>query len=864
MKRVHILTGATGYLGSHLAFELLRAHPQDSIICLASGPTQESADDCIRRAVRIAARTSAAMLSFAEQARMRCMSLDVLQKEPGTKGLIATLDDAPLARRVFWQLTPAHNNNTVVQELELARALRVNEFNHLSGTDDTGLFATEQLLRHACESAGVPLRIFRPSVLVGHSVTHLSSCGTGIYHLAERLLDFWEVLQAQEPHREAPTPMKVKLTSDTSFNLIPVDICAREMLAIASTEASLGRLFRITSKDSFRAVHFYESLSALTGMPVTVHDPHDNTVTWSQQDDELARCISQNAPCASTDLPGARDSVLAFCDVDLQTHLRMDQHTMQAWLAHYINERRIHRMVSADARLFAAQAGLGSEFNIAGWLLAEIRAHGRTSIALHSEQESLSYGELAERVRAVALVLTAQGVMLGTRVSLMAVDSTSSVLAMLGAMYVGAVVIQINPMAQATHVLGMLKQANTGLLIADAELAAVFDGQAFGGETLALDALMVATKGIAPNDCEAAYVSAHAPAFGVFTSGSTGSPKLVLHAHMDFRVATDRYASQLLDVKSSDTVFSASRLSFAFGLQNLFIALSHGAAAVLAPRSISAETISRTLTRYAPSVIFAVPTIYQMILNRVGDDEPSYKHALRVCIAAGESLPEEIGRRWQEKFGLPILDSLGSSEVFSTYLSNIYGVSRPGATGKLVPGFDAMLTHDSGQPCKTGESGVLWIRGPSVIPAYADAPTAPQTLFRDGWFCTKDVFWRDADGYFYYRGRLSEMFKVAGQWISPTEIESVLLRHPRVQEAAVTTHDDESATTRPSAFIVASPGPMDGLEDDIKQFCKRELESWKYPHFVQFVSALPRTLTGKLRRYALTTPPAPDAATAQH
>ncbi len=896
--RIHIATGATGYLGSHLVFELLRAFPDDLIVCLARGTAQSPAAERLQRAVRIAARTSGALLNRREYARVSCVDINPLQADEKSAALLAAhMTTLPHdAHRLFWHL--AASVNFVESEvgelsrincggtaccLELAHAINANEFNYVStayvsgdrcGEIDAELAATppsfnnqyeaskfsaERMVIDVCAKRGMPARIFRPSIIVGHSVTRLSSSDSGIYKYADILLDFRDTLLMRES-RSSVAEMRVQIPRDATLNLVPVDVCVREMLAVTRTDASFGGVYHVTSRDHCPTRYFHQVFSELTGIPVTVVEPDGDDAKLNRLDVELSRRLSHYGPYASTDKRFMRDSVLAFCDEDLQQNVHVDLDAMRGWLASYFAGRHRRSMITPEAQLFVAQSGTGAEFNAAGWFVQAIHEQDRRGVAIRAGEQSITYPELAHRIGTTAQILSEHGVKVGSRVAMMAADSIESAITMIAIMYAGGTAILINPLVQAAESINMLEQAQAVMLLADVDVAERMAETPWSQKMLTLAALAQQAQALPYADCDAALVSAHSHAFGVFTSGSTGHPKLALHAHMSIRVATDRYAAQVLDIKSSDVVFSASRLCFAFGLQNLFISLSHGATSILPPRVINTDALVQTINDNAPTILFAVPTIYQMILNRHVDAVPLVSRSLRACIAAGERLPEEIGRRWQEKFGLSILDSLGSSEVFSTYLSNIHGVHRPGTTGKLVPGFDAMLMDEADLLCKNGENGVLWIRGPSVISAYGNTPETPGDLFRNGWFCTKDVFRKDTEGYFYYLGRQSEMFKVAGQWISPTEIESVLLKHPRVLEAAVAATGDDASTTRPCAYIVAADGSLENLEDDIKQFCKRELESWKYPHFIHFVPSLPRTLTGKLRRFALAPNPSPESS----
>lgn len=501
---------------------------------------------------------------------------------------------------------------------------------------------------------------------------------------------------------------------------------------------------------------------------------------------------------------------------------------------------------SAEARLFAQQRGLGEQWNLGGWLLAQPMARYPDKIALQQDGQTLSYAGLAQRMGWAARHLLEAGVQSGTRVAVVAHDSLAQVSALLAVMHVGAIAVLVNPLLADPDIDAALVQAEAAHVLTDHASRARFGHAVWQGPVTDLDALGVESAD--PSIPGAASTHPLDAAFAVFTSGSSGRAKLIEHRHQDVLVATDRYASQLLDLRASDVLFSASRTSFAFGLQNLLIGLCKGARVVLGPAKISAAAIADIIAHARPTVMFAVPTLYQRLLDDPQLVEQVRDHGLRMCVAAGERLPGAVARRWHALTGVRVLDSLGSTEAFSTYLSNVADVDVPGATGKLVPGFDALLRHADGRPCRNGERGTLWLRGPSLSIDLHD-PVSVQRMER-GWYCTHDVFWRDGDGYFHFCGRSDEMFKVAGQWVSPLDLEEVLLGHPQVREVAVTACGSDEDTLRTQAWVV-SDTPSEALADELRELCKRELDARRYPHHVEFVAELPRTGTGKLLRSPL-------------
>lgn len=528
--------------------------------------------------------------------------------------------------------------------------------------------------------------------------------------------------------------------------------------------------------------------------------------------------------------------------------------------SHSIREYTLESEISTDALLFARERGIEQGFNITQHVLEQCIKNTERYAILHSSGE-IRFAELPCYIAHCMTELKGMGLKHGDRCSIVSADSVHMAIAILSVMCMGCTAIIINPLLQNDRLLESLNESKSNVILADNQnVQAITSLGSKGHKSLfptVIDIDKTARTDLdlvnAEDIIEEIIIAPTSPfdnAFGIFTSGTTGKSKLVIHRHLDFVVAAERYGSQVLNIDASDSIFSASRLSFAFGLHNLFNALFHGATAILSPTKIDAETVVKTVKRFCPTIMCAVPTIYQFILDYPYVDKASFG-SLRLFVSAGEHLPSGLRRQWLMSFGLPILDSLGSTEAFSTYLSNLPDSDTLGATGKLIPGFDAKLIGEQGEICPNGNAGTLWVRGPTLLSSYQSDTPANLSQFKNGWFCTNDVFSRDSDGYYYYHGRSDEMFKVAGQWISPQEIEGVLLEHPDVKEVAVVPVGDSEKTIRPKAFVVLDTEECDNLALILKEISQARLEKWKYPHFIEFVSSLPKTSTGKIKRYIL-------------
>ena len=312
----------------------------------------------------------------------------------------------------------------------------------------------------------------------------------------------------------------------------------------------------------------------------------------------------------------------------------------------------------------------------------------------------------------------------------------------------------------------------------------------------------------------------------------------------------ETYGKQVLKVREDDVCFSAAKLFFAYGLGNgMYFPFGVGATTVLMPERPTPESVYRTIALHRPTLYFGVPTLYGAMLAA----DEGRMDGVRLCVSAGEALPADIFHRWKKRFDLDILDGIGSTEIVHIYISNRREDIRPGSTGKLVPGYEAKIVDDKLNEVPKGEIGTVWIKGDSIAACYWNKHAKTKQSMIGEWFNTDDKFFMDEEGFFYYVGRSNDMLKVGGIWVSPIEVEACLIGHPAVLECAVVPGRDEEDLVKPCAYVVLNKGcsPSDPLEKEIKDYVKKELAHYKFPRWVYFVDELPKTATGKVKRFEL-------------
>ena len=343
-------------------------------------------------------------------------------------------------------------------------------------------------------------------------------------------------------------------------------------------------------------------------------------------------------------------------------------------------------------------------------------------------------------------------------------------------------------------------------------------------------------------------------AFWMYTSGSTGDPKAVKHVHTTPMAAAHLMGRHIIGIREDDVVFSAAKLFFSYGMGNaMAFPMSVGATAVLLPHRPTPEAVFDVIRRHQPTVFYGVPTLFASLLAHKQMRRGAGSDRLRLCVSAGEALPQNLGERWRDASGVEVFDGIGSTEMFQTFLSNQPGAVCYGTTGKAVPGYELKIVDEHGHEVATNEIGELVVRGPTAAEGYWNQRAKSRRTFAGEWTFTGDKYFCDAAGFFHCCGRTDDMFKVSGMWVSPLEVEAALASHEAVLEAAVIGKQDADGLVKPKAFIVLRNGVAadDRLIETLRAHVKHCAGPWKYPRWIDIRLDLPRTATGKLQRFKL-------------
>jgi benzoate-CoA ligase len=506
-------------------------------------------------------------------------------------------------------------------------------------------------------------------------------------------------------------------------------------------------------------------------------------------------------------------------------------------------------------------------FNFADHLLVRNAGRGLKP-AFIDDHGTLSYGELAERVRRMAAGLRASGLRRDERVLLLMHDSSDWPVAFLGALYAGIVPVAVNTLLTVDDYAYMLDNCRARAVLVSGALLPTLQAALAQRTPDALEptpllivshptgefpAGAVALQDLIEGHAPLAQPAATTPddmAFWLYSSGSTGRPKGAVHTHGNLYWTAELYGAPVLGLTERDVCFSAAKLFFAYGLGNgLSFPLSVGATTVLMAERPTPDAVFKRWKQHRPTVFFGAPTGFAGML--ASPALPArHEVALRLCSSAGEALPADLGERFTAHFGVEIIDGIGSTEMLHIFLSNRPGKVRYGTTGWPVPGYSLELRGDDGRPVPDGETGDLYIQGPSAALMYWGKRDKTRETFQGAWTKSGDKYTRNADGSYTYAGRSDDMLKVSGIYVSPFEVEATLVQHASVLEAAVIGVADELGLTRTKAFVVLKPGAQ-ATDTELKAFVKDRLAPYKYPRVIEFLPELPKTATGKIQRFKL-------------
>jgi len=498
-------------------------------------------------------------------------------------------------------------------------------------------------------------------------------------------------------------------------------------------------------------------------------------------------------------------------------------------------------------------------FNVAVAFIDRHVSEGRgDKVALKTEDGDVSYDALLANVNRFGNAMAGLGLKAGDRVLMVVVDEPAFFYTFWGAIKAGIIPIAVNT---------MLKPPDYAYLIDDCGCKAIVHSDSLT-ETIA-EAVSVSTAsplvfatgrdGLsghadkASADLTAAETGEDTECFWLYSSGSTGNPKGVVHAHRDMVITSERYGRGIAGIREDDTVYCASKLFFSYGFGGgMTFPLWAGSTIVVIPEKTTPELTFSVIGKFRPTVFFGVPTLYGQQLHAAEQAKPDMS-SIRIALSAGEALPAHIYEQAKKNFGFTILDGIGSTEVLHIFISNRVGDVRPGTSGTPVPGYEVKIVDGEGKAVDPGQIGTLWVKGESNASMYWNNPEKTAQTMIGPWLNTGDMYYVDEDGYYVNAGRGDDMLKVGGMWCSPIEIEAHLLRHPRVREVAVVGRRDADDMMKPEAFVVLKDSSANAEETttELVEFCKEGLARFKYPRWFNYIDELPKTTSGKIQRFKL-------------
>ena len=506
-------------------------------------------------------------------------------------------------------------------------------------------------------------------------------------------------------------------------------------------------------------------------------------------------------------------------------------------------------------------------FNVATYFVDRNVHEGRgRNIAIESGDEKVSYEELLERTNRVGNALRQLGVRQEERVLLLLPDQPEFLYSFFGVIKIGAVAVPVSTLSKPQEYEYILNDCRARVAVVAESLLPQLELIPPERMRHLQNVVVVGepqTNGRGLNDLmqqaspelEAEPTSKDDAAFWLYSSGSTGPPKGCVHLHHDMVVCSELYAKGILRMTERDRCFSVARLFFAYGLGNAgYFPLSCGATTILSPARPMPGSIFAEIERYRPTLFFSVPSNYAALLAHHREDGREFDlSSVREAISAGEALPAPLFERFKRRFGVGILDSLGSTETLQMVIANRPGEAKPGSSGKIIPGYEAKIVDDNGEVVGPHEIGDLMVKGDSICTGYWNQHERTKEVFIGPWFRTGDKYYQDEEGYFWHAGRSDDLFKVNGRWLSPSEVESALIAHPAVREAAVIGREDGAGLPKPVAYVVVNSEVVaqEQLAVELQEWVAEKIGLYKRPRWIVFLPEIPKTATGKLQRFKL-------------
>ena len=508
------------------------------------------------------------------------------------------------------------------------------------------------------------------------------------------------------------------------------------------------------------------------------------------------------------------------------------------------------------------QVELPETYNAASTFVDENIGQGHGGrVAIYYRDEKILYQEVFEKVNRTGNALKELGIEIEQRVLLVLPDSPEFAYSFFGAIKIGAVPIPTNPWMAAKDYEYLVNDSRARALIVHEsvlpEIQKILNNTRYLRHVIAVGKATGKVLSYEDITAKASDRLQTEPTkrddvcFWGYTSGSTGSPKGAVHLQHDMITISDLFVKPVLQMNENDLCFSASKLFFSYGLGNsLYFPFRFGASTVLWPEKPDPEKILQVIDKYKPTFFFSVPTLYARFLRI----EKKYDlSSLRICLSSGEPLPPALFHQWRDRFGIDLLDVVGSTEATHDFLANRPGRAKAGSSGEVTPAFEAKIVDDQGREVPIGEVGNLMVKGDANSPYYWNKHEQTKKMMQGEWLKTGDTYYCDAEGYYWYCGRSDDMMKVGGLWVSPIEIENALMEHPAVLESGVIGDTDADGLLKPKAYVLLKSEfkPSDELRIELQTHVKNKLAPYKYPRWVEFVDDLPKTVTGKIQRFRL-------------